>query len=108
MTRIAVCSDVHGNVGAFQAMYADSQTQRVDEYRFVGDLFMPGPGAQKMWAQVMAMHPTVMVRGNWDDLLVNGARDQLVIDKPSRRFFSVLAHYTAARLTPAILDTIAG
>lgn len=108
MTRIAVFSDVHGNVGAFQAMYVDSQTQRVDEYWFVGDLFMPGPGAQKMWAQVMAMHPTVMVRGNWDDLLVNGARDQLVIDKPSRRFFSVLAHYTAARLTPAILDTIAG
>ena len=69
-------------------MYADSQTQRVDEYWFVGDLFMPGPGRSENVGAVMRMHPTVMVRGNWDDLLVNGARDQLVIDNRADVFLA--------------------
>ena len=40
--RIAVFSDVHGNLHALQAMYADSLRHSVDEYWFIGDLLMPG------------------------------------------------------------------
>lgn len=47
--RIAVFSDVHGNLHALQAMYADSLRHSVDEYWFIGDLLMPGPGVMEIW-----------------------------------------------------------
>lgn len=45
MTKVAVLSDVHGNVTALAATIADAKAQGADEFWFLGDLFMPGPGA---------------------------------------------------------------
>lgn len=44
MKKVAVLSDVHGNVTALEAAIADAQAAGADEYWFLGDLFMPGPG----------------------------------------------------------------
>ena len=75
--RIAIFSDVHGNVHAFQAMYQDAIQQGIDESWFVGDLLMPGPGINSIWQIFKKLQPTVIVCGNWDDLTVRGARGQM-------------------------------
>ncbi|MDM8267137.1 metallophosphoesterase family protein [Limosilactobacillus pontis] len=105
--KIAVFSDVHGNLTALQAMYQDSLDQGVDEYWFVGDLLMPGPSVNEIWALVQKMAPTVMVRGNWDDLVVVSARGQMDMEKPSHVYFGRLAQYVAEHAAPGLVDTLA-
>ena len=105
--KIAVFSDVHGNLTALQAMYRDSREQGVDEYWFVGDLLMPGPSVNAIWDLVEKMAPTVFVRGNWDDLVVVGSRGQMDMDKPSHVYFGRLAQYVAEHAAPGIIDQLA-
>lgn len=107
-TRIAIFSDVHGNLSAFEAMYHDSLKQHVDQYWFVGDLLMPGPSVQKVWNLFEKMAPQVVVRGNWDDLVVRGARGLMDTDKPSHTYFARLAQYVARHASAALIDNIAG
>ncbi|WP_251546432.1 metallophosphoesterase family protein [Limosilactobacillus caecicola] len=105
--RVAVFSDVHGNVHAFQAMVADAKRQHIDASWFVGDLFMPGPGIDTIWQLFKQLNPEVIVRGNWDDLTVRGARGEMDLDKPSHIYFARLGQYVGERIAPAILDEIA-
>jgi len=93
--RIAVFSDTHGNLTALQAMYRDSIAQHVDEYWFIGDLLMPGPSVKPIWEILQEMKPTVIVRGNWDDLVVRGARGMMDMERPSHIYFARLAQYVA-------------
>lgn len=93
--KIGVFADVHGNLTALQAMYADSQAQGVDEYWFLGDLLMPGPGVMEVWDLFQTMQPRVCVRGNWDDLAIHNSRGEGDLTKPSRIFFARLGQYVA-------------
>lgn len=43
--RIAVLADIHGNLTALNAVLADARQQAATDYWFLGDLFLPGPGA---------------------------------------------------------------
>lgn len=105
--RIAIFSDVHGNVHAFQAMYQDALDQQIDESWFVGDLLMPGPGITTIWDIFQKLAPTVIVRGNWDDLVVRGVRGQMDLDRPSHVYFARLAQYVGERIDHAIIDEMA-
>lgn len=104
---IAVFSDVHGNFTAMQAMYEDSLKHQADEYWFIGDLFMPGPGASNVWQLFQKMKPTVCVRGNWDDLAVNGAAGRIKPLKPSRIYFGRLAEDLASRIPHNVFEELA-
>jgi putative phosphoesterase len=106
-TRIAVFSDVHGNLSALQAMYQDSLKQGVDQYWFIGDLLMPGPSVTRVWKLFEKMNPAVVVRGNWDDLVVRGARGLMDLDKPSHVYFARLAQYVARHASDQVIDSIA-
>lgn len=106
-TKIAVFSDVHGNLAALNAMYQDSIKQGVDEYWFIGDLLMPGPSVNEIWEIVEKMAPTVFVRGNWDDLVVNGAAGRMDVAKPSHVYFGRLAQYVAEHAAPGIIAELA-
>ena len=46
MTTIAVFSDIHGNLAALEAVYADAIQHGSGAYWFLGDLFGPGPDVQ--------------------------------------------------------------
>lgn len=105
--KICVVSDIHGNVTAFKAMYADSQEHHPDEYWFLGDLLMPGPGVKEIIKILDQMHPTVYIRGNWDDLVVNGVRGKIAPIKPSRIYFGRLAQYVGEHADPALIDRLA-
>ena len=98
--RIAVFSDVHGNLHALQAMYADSLRHSVDEYWFIGDLLMPGPGVMEIWQLIKKMQPSVMVRGNWDDLTVKGVRGQMDLESPRESILLVWPSTLASIFPP--------
>lgn len=106
-TRIAVFSDVHGNLSAFEAMYHDSLKQNVDQYWFIGDLLMPGPSVMKVWQLFEKLNPQVVVRGNWDNLVVHGARGLMDLDKPSHIYFARLAQYIERHTPAKVIDNIA-
>lgn len=106
-TRIAVFSDVHGNLSAFQAMYQDSLKQQVDQYWFIGDLLMPGPSVARVWKLFEKLAPAVVVRGNWDDLVVRGARGMMDLNKPSHVYFARLAQYVDRHAPAGMVDRIA-
>lgn len=106
-TRIAVFSDVHGNFSAFEAMYQDSLKQSVDQYWFIGDLLMPGPSVLKVWNLFEKIAPQVVVRGNWDDLVVRGARGLMDTEKPSHVYFARLAQYVAQHGSTDLIDSLA-
>ena len=105
--RIAVFSDTHGNLTALQAMYRDSIAQHVDEYWFIGDLLMPGPSVKPIWEILQEMKPAVIVRGNWDDLVVRGARGMMDMERPSHIYFARLAQYVAEHAPDGMVDKIA-
>lgn len=105
--RIAVFSDVHGNVHAFLAMYQDAMQQGIDESWFIGDLLMPGPGTEIIWQTFKKLNPTVIVRGNWDDLTVRGAHGEMDLDKPSHVYFARLAQYIGEHMDDKIIEEIA-
>lgn len=105
--RVAVFSDVHGNVHAFEAVQDDIKKQNVDETWFVGDLLMPGPGVKTIWQIFQQLQPTVIVRGNWDDLVVRGVRGKMDLDRPSHVYFARLAEYVAEHIDTSVIDEIA-
>ena len=52
--RIAILSDIHGNLPALEAVFGDVKTQSPDEVWVGGDLGWAGPWARECIAQVRA------------------------------------------------------
>lgn len=53
LRKIAVFSDVHGNITALNAVLKDAKRNGATDYWFLGDLFLPGPGANDMKPLIM-------------------------------------------------------
>ncbi|MCP0887330.1 metallophosphatase family protein [Ligilactobacillus sp. WILCCON 0076] len=88
--KIAILSDVHGNLTAFEEVLKDAKNKNVTEYWFLGDIFSPGPGAQKLWDLLIQHNPSVCIRGNWDDLFVACAAGIVPTDDPTLVYISKL------------------
>lgn len=71
MRKVAVFSDIHGNLTALNAVYQDAQQLKATDYWFLGDLFGPGPATQKLWARLATIDPSVKLRGNWEDFFLD-------------------------------------
>lgn len=80
--KIAVFSDVHGSATGLAAVYQDAQHLGATDYWFVGDLLMPGPGVNEAWDLFCQINPSLIVRGNWDDLVINGVAGRIPPTKP--------------------------
>jgi putative phosphoesterase len=70
--RIAVFSDVHGNLSALEAVLADIEARRPDHLICGGDLAFGGPAPEEAVARVVALR-IPCVRGNTDEWLTPGA-----------------------------------
>ena len=53
--RIAVLSDVHGNLAALEAILRDADRNRVEQYWFLGDLIGYGPNAWECYDRLMKL-----------------------------------------------------
>lgn len=105
--KIAVFSDVHGSATGLAAVYQDAQHLGATDYWFVGDLLMPGPGVNEVWDLFCQINPSLIVRGNWDDLVINGVAGRIPPTKPSRLYFGRLAQYVASRVQPGVVEQMA-
>lgn len=64
--KIAVFSDIHGNIGALEAVMNDIKTENVDKLICLGDLVGYGPYPNEVIELIKSQNiPTVM--GNYDD-----------------------------------------
>ena len=80
--RLAVLSDIHGNLPALEAVLAVLRDERVEELVCLGDV-VPGPQSRETLGRLRALGcPVVM--GNWDAWLLEGF-PQAQSD-PMRRF----------------------
>jgi predicted phosphodiesterase len=70
--RIAVFSDVHGNLPALEAVLADATAAAVEEFWVLGDLVAHGPHPDKVIRRLMDLPNARFVRGNTDRYVMTG------------------------------------
>ena len=68
--RVAVVTDIHGNLGAFFAVLADLRSQGPDQVIFGGDAALFGAHALECWQRVLELG-WPLVQGNTDRYLAN-------------------------------------
>ncbi|HEV2579449.1 MAG TPA: metallophosphoesterase family protein, partial [Ktedonobacteraceae bacterium] len=74
--RIAIISDIHGNLIAFDAVLQDLKEQApVDHLVIAGDLCLNGPSPRQVIERVQALHCPV-IQGNTDVEIVTQAPDK--------------------------------
>jgi len=71
--RVAVVTDIHGNLGALFAVLADLKTQAPDQVIFGGDVALFGAHALECWQRVLDLG-WPLVQGNTDRYLANPRR----------------------------------
>jgi protein phosphatase len=72
LERIALISDIHGNLPAFEATLADIDRRRITRIICLGDLAGKGPHGDVVVDRCRS-HCEGVVRGNWDDGLATQA-----------------------------------
>ena len=70
MKRIAILSDIHGNMPALEAVVENIRLREIDEVICIGDLIGKGPEPAKVIASIRK-HCDVVIRGNWDEFILN-------------------------------------
>jgi len=97
--KLAIISDIHGNLAALEAVLADMEQQQADAVLVGGDLVLGGRQPAEVLDLLAARRwPTVM--GNTDAFvlaLANGAADRTHAD-------NAMAAWAVARLRPRHLD----
>lgn len=66
--KIAIISDIHGNMDAFNAVLADIRQKEINTIYCLGDLAGKGPDGD-LAVDTCRELCDVIVRGNWDDML---------------------------------------
>ncbi|WP_054950938.1 metallophosphoesterase family protein [Numidum massiliense] len=68
MERIAVISDIHGNVPALDAVLEDIRRRGIERIFCLGDLIGKGPQSDLVVDRIREVCE-IVIRGNWDDLI---------------------------------------
>lgn len=81
--RLAILSDIHGNLPALEAVLADIQAQGApDLYWVLGDLVAFGPWPAETLARLRALPNVAFVQGNTDRYVVTGRRPLAPVHSP--------------------------
>lgn len=83
MDRMALVSDVHGNLTAFEAVLADIEARGIDRVLNLGDYVGKGPRGREV-IELAQQRCEVNLLGNWDDFLPDPDR---TIDDEALRFW---------------------
>ncbi|MFP7296305.1 metallophosphoesterase family protein [Neobacillus niacini] len=68
MEKVAIISDIHGNIPALESVLADIASRQIKRIICLGDLAGKGPQSS-MAIQIVQKHCEIVVRGNWDDFI---------------------------------------
>ncbi|GAA4833413.1 metallophosphoesterase family protein [Paenibacillus vulneris] len=77
MQKIAVISDIHGNIPALDAVLEDIRQRGVTAIYCLGDLVGTGPHPAEAVDTIKELCP-VVVMGNWDHLLTKPSQDEVL------------------------------
>lgn len=77
MTRIAIISDTHGNVTAFEAVLADIHSRGIERIIHLGDVAGKGPRGSAC-CDLAREHCEVTLLGNWDVFLSDPPKSDAV------------------------------
>ena len=102
--KIAILSDIHGNTTALEAVIADAKNQGASEYWLLGDIFLPGPGANDLVALLKDLSITASVRGNWDDHVLEVLDGQYGLEDPKEIQLLRMTQYLMERINPDHID----
>ena len=78
MERIAVISDVHGNMPALEAVFEDIKNRNIERIVCLGDLAGKGPSSAET-VDIIKEHCEVVIKGNWDYYLTEQKGDEVLI-----------------------------
>ena len=106
MTKIALLSDIHGNMTALEAVLADSQRAKVDEYWLLGDTLMPGTGRRALLDLLEELPITVKVLGNWEDSMWRAMKGMLDPKRSSHRYLMRQCQYILEEITPQEIEAM--
>lgn len=73
--KIAVVSDIHGNLSALNAVLQDIEKKNINNVFFLGDLVMNGPSPWEVFEVIDALSPEVWIKGNTDEWLERFTED---------------------------------
>lgn len=93
MTKIAILSDIHGNLTALEAVLDDCLKEKVDDYWLLGDLVLPGHGDRDLLDRLSELKPSISVRGNWDDCFLEALDGQYGLDDCEEVYLLKLSQY---------------
>lgn len=102
--KIAILSDIHGNTTALAGVLEDAKNLGATEYWLLGDIFLPGPGANDLVALLKDLPITASVRGNWDDCVLEALDGQYGLEDPEEIHFLRMTQYLMERLNPEQID----
>lgn len=102
--KIAILSDIHGNTTALAGVLEDAKNLGATEYWLLGDIFLPGPGANDLVALLKDLPITASVRGNWDDCVLEALGGQYGLEDPQEIQLLRMTQYLMERLNPEGID----
>ena len=102
--KIAILSDIHGNTTALEAVLNDAKELGATEYWLLGDLFLPGPGGNDLMDLLEGVPITVVVRGNWDDCVLEALDGVYGLEDPQEIQLLRLTQYLMERLDTRHID----
>lgn len=76
MDRIAIISDIHGNVPALESVLKDIKNREIKKIICLGDLAGKGPSGAKA-VDMIREHCDIVLKGNWDFFLTEQSHDML-------------------------------
>ena len=101
--KIAILSDIHGNTTALAGVLEDAKNLGATEYWLLGDIFLPGPGANDLVALLKDLSITASVRGNWDDCVLEVLDGQYGLEDPQEIQLMRLTQFLMERMDPATI-----
>lgn len=78
LDRIAIISDIHGNLPALEAVLADIEARGITRIYGLGDLAGKGPSGAEV-IDISRRVCVATVQGNWDESLANAEPDTTVV-----------------------------
>ena len=85
---------------ALEAVIADAKNQGVSEYWLLGDIFLPGPGANDLVALLKDLPITASVRGNWDYRVLEALDGEYGLEHPQEIQLMRMTQFLMERMDP--------
>jgi putative phosphoesterase len=101
--KVAILSDIHGNLPALNAVISDIKSLNISEIAFLGDLVINGPSPLEAFQEMRNLKPICWVKGNTDEWFAE-ITDEWSPSTKQEELFYKLYMYAREHLTKESID----